>query len=630
VPRPSGAYPVTPAGLALVQPVGGTPGATGARLYVADLTAPKIHAVDLSDPCEPTEDEALSLLPTSSEDPTRVVLTDRISVSGLTPSGKRHLYAIDYADKSVMAFDVSDGAVGQQPLRAANAELNPFQPDDRARFGAAPVDVLILERDDPEPNGTGVTPLGIQCDPRAEADVCANDDDDSCDLGTRYRPTLDYEEGAGPFTLRGVFAVVVLASAEVAVIDIEDFDAPCRGPRDGGCPGGPPNAAFATDEPSCGVVIPNQARAGTYLLSNDDVGRHRPGIQSYPVLSLEDGTVLTPDTGPSMVALETGSLAVGGEIVDVLEELFITNEDGRRNTLLLNLENPRVHQIDQDWSITYQGALPGFEDKVAELDIGDGSFIDTTGHFCRLGVQSEAAVRESLSADPDLTEAQIDEAAARFADRVFIAESLFEPEADYWDGASCSYQECRTAFGPLETPKSTRDLRIVEAFEDRLEVADPEGVDPALVGCCFPTLVDYEIRPGDEWIVTGSSSGFVHSVIATPGTGECRPSCDPRLERRTSRVRGSSGDDTIPFVNALFSFAIQVQGELTRDMAFRFRTQGSFTPIRGQLTDDQRSNVQAQQIGYIQATDEIFVTDGSLEGVLLVPGDLVGDIRQYY
>ncbi len=632
-PRPAGAYTATPAGLALVQPVGGSPGASGARLYVADLTAPKIHGLDLDDPCEPSEDDALSLLPTSSDDPTRVVFTDRIAVSGVTPSEKRHLYAIDFMDKSVMAFDVSDGVTAPQPLRAANAELNPFQPDDRVRFAAAPVDVMILERDDPESSGTQVTPLGTECDPRKSAVVCSSESTD-CDLGTLYRPSLDFEKGAGPFTLRGVFAMVALASGELAVIDIEDFDAPCRGPKDASCGGEADDHTYSTGEPSCGVVLPHQARDGTYLLSNDDVGRHLPGIQSFPVLSLEDGTVIPEETGPSMVAVgDDGKLAVGGDVLDVTAGVA-SDDQGPRNTLLMNLENPRVHQADQDWAVTYQGALPGFENKVGDLRVSDGSFVDITAHFCQLGVQSEEAVRASLADDPELTPAQIDEAAVRLADRVFIAEALFESDADYWTGASCSFQDCRSAFGPLETPKSTRDLRIIEAYEDRLEVAGPPGLEAEFVECCFPTLLDYEIRPGDEWVVTGSASGFVHSTIATPESGECRPSCDPRLERRTSRVRylpESESKEVAPFVNALFSFGIQVKGEpLQRDMAFRFRTQAAFAAIRGQLTNEDRINVQAQQIGYIQATDEIFITDGALEGVLLVPGNLVGDIRQFF
>jgi len=645
IPRASGAYPVTPAGLALVQPIGGTPGATGARLYIADLTAPKIHNIDLSNPCEPRKDEIGALLPTSSADPTRAVFTDRLAVSGITPSKSRYLYAIDFMDKSVMAFDVSDGANLPEPLRTAHPELNPFQPGDRVRFGAAPVDVMILERDDPESIAGGVTPLGTLCDPNPNAKVCSSESTE-CDLGTLYRTSADYEVGAGPFTLRGVFAMVALASGELAVIDIEDFDAPCRGPKTpseaAGCDAGF-EGGQTSNEQSCGVVIPHEPRSAVYLLSSDDVGRHEPGIQSFPVLSQEDGTVIGEAFGPTLVGVgEAFRLAVGGDILegDDIADGVASDEQGPRNTLFLNLANPRVHQADQDWAITYQGALPGFEERVADLRMTDGLFVDSTTRFCELGVQSEEAVRALLT-DSGAT-GDIDAEAVRLADRVFINEPLAPNDSDYWGNAACSFEACRGAFGPPESPTTARDLRITEAFDDRLEIATPADVTADLVECCFPTLVDYEVRPGDEWVLVGGASGFVHSTIATPGSGECRPSCDSRLERRKSRIRYSfdTDEDKIPFVNALFSLAIVVKTTTSdpakevvlpaRDMSFRFRTQAAFTPIRGQLTSDDRLNVQAQQLGYVPATDEIFVTDGALEGMLLVPGDLVGDIRQFF
>ncbi len=650
-PRPSGGYVSIPAGVSLVAPPGAVPGASGARLYVADLGAPKIHALDLSDPCEPFEDEGQALFPSSTEDPGRVVLTDRLAASGVTPSNKRYVYAIDFADRSVMAFDVSDGQTSREPIRISRPELNPFQPEDRVRFAAAPVDVLLLERDDPEADGSGVTPLGTQCDPRpclGDEQCCNNDGDAQCDegqttqceacsIGTEYRSSDDYEEGAGPFTLRGTFAVVALASGNLAVIDVEDYDAPCRGPSSPSEAAGCDDTALGgntTDEPSCQVVAPFQQRSAYYLLTNDDVGRRQPGLQSFPVLSSDDGTVLKE--GVQLIAPPpSGSvvtLAVGGDVVEVPADGVVVDDQGPRNTLTLNFKNPRVHQADQQWLITYRGALPGFDARVADVRIQDGLVLDDTARFCDLGVQSEQAVRESLS-DSGLSSAEVDALSIRYADRLHIAEPLAASDSDYWSNASCSFQECRSAFGDETNPTVLRELRIFEAFQDHVTVAPPSQEEGALVECCFPTLVDYEVRPGDEWVLAGTASGFVHPVIARPGSGECRPSCDPRLALKTSRLRHSIGEEAVNiFDNALFRTAIVVSDAalLEVDMAFRFTTQSSFQPIRAALTSDDRGAVQAQQLGYVPATDELFVTDGALEGLLLVPGDLVGDVRQFY
>ncbi|NUP10921.1 MAG: hypothetical protein HOW73_33160 [Polyangiaceae bacterium] len=642
--RPSGEFDRSiPAGVALVAPPdGGTPGASGASLYVSDIGVPVIHVLDLADPCTPIEGEPL--LPTSAEDPSRVVITDRVAVSRLTPSAHRYLYAIDVEDRSVMAFDIStDGS--QQPLLMQNPEDNPFQPPDRVKFAAAPVDLAIIQRDLPEENDTGVSEIGTLCNP----DFCC--DTEECQLGNAFRTSSDFETGAAPFTLRGVFAVVALASGQVAVIDIEDFDAPCRGPQfpaaigcgeDSTCTEDGQLTGFATSgELTCNVVAPHQTRSGFFLLDNEDVGRHLPGIQTFPSLAREDGTVVTD--GPVMLAPADAAgaiLAVAGELQTIPPSGAILGDDGPENTLVLTTANPRVHQADQEWALTYQGALPGFGGKVGDLDVGAGEFSDSTAGFCDNGVQPEAAVRARLELEGGLSEDEIDSEAARLADRLHVSKPLAGVEAPYWESAACTFADCRATFGDETVPTVSRDLRIIEARQDSLELAPPVGTDAEFMQCCFPTLVNYEVRAGDEWVLIGGASGFVHDVIADPVTGVCRPSCDTRLDGLNARAEYSvlEGEPAVEpvFENALFGFRIVVprnnegQLDLERDMAFRFITQASFVPLRVPLTSDSRNNVQIQSLGYVPMTDEFFATDGGLEGLLLVPGDLVGDIRQFF
>jgi hypothetical protein len=65
---------------------------------------------------------------------------------------------------------------------------------------------------------------------------------------------------------------------------------------------------------------------------------------------------------------------------------------------------------------------------------------------------------------------------------------------------------------------------------------------------------------------------------------------------------------------------------LQRDMSFRFITQGNFIPLRGELTNSDRPTVAPQTIGYLPVIDELFVTDGGLEGLLIVASDLASDV----
>jgi hypothetical protein len=611
-------YAATPSGMALAED----------RLYLGDLTAPIIHVVDVTDACNPQELGGLA--PVSFEDPSRVVVTSKVAVSPeVSPSLKRFLYAIDVTDKSIMVFDVTTGVGDVLPLRHANPEVNPLQPPDRIRFAASPMDIAVVLRDSPRSAGNGIAPFGTRCDPRQEAVVC-NGSTATCDLGTLYRTSADFEDGAGPFEMRGVFAMVALGSGQIATIDVEDYDQPCRGPENASdCSAIGVGGPEATGEPSCGVVIPHTPRSGAYILTNEDVGRHVPGVLAFPVLSLDDGTVVS--VGIHSSAGGPGTLVVGGDTVQLLDDGSVLDDQGIRNTLQFRLQDPRVHQVDQEWSITYQGALPAFQNKRGELQLGsvDRELIDESAGFCAGGVQSEAAVRAQLEVQ-GVSGAALDAAAIRLADRLHVAQELPIQESQYWASAGCGFEQCRATFGDDEEPALTRDLRIIEAREDRLDLAAPEGVSDELFQCCFPTLVAYEVRPGDEWIITGAASGFMHSTIADPVTGVCRPSCDPRLALRRSRVRMDE-----LFVNALFQLKIAFTPDgsgvtLERDMAFRFTSQGSFIPLRGVLTNDDRPFVQPQALLYSRATDDLLISDGGLEGLLIAPGDLNGDLAQFF
>ncbi|EYF02805.1 hypothetical protein [Chondromyces apiculatus] len=210
-----------PAGIAL----------SGERLFVADLELPLVHAIDMATPCAPVERPPL--VTGSMDDPTRVVTTTRIAVSNSsTVDFRRYLYAVDADEGDLMVFDVSDGATQRTPIARPHPEWNPFIPPDRVRFNAPVRDILIIDRDlpvvDPE---TGVATTGIRCDPNPTLDVCSDTADPSCDLETLYRTSAAFDSGASPTRLRGTFAFALLTNAQISVIDIDDLDASCRGPK---------------------------------------------------------------------------------------------------------------------------------------------------------------------------------------------------------------------------------------------------------------------------------------------------------------------------------------------------------------------------------------------------------------
>ncbi len=750
---PSG-YPVRPGGLSYAD----------GKLYVSDLSAPVIHVVDMHapgaqghevvSPCNPVEQAPL--LPTSAEDPHRVVFASKISAApALTPDFKRYLYATDVQDASVMVFDISTSSTTRRPLQRAHKEWNPFQPRDRIKFPAPPADIVVVQHDQPAISPvTGVAPTGVLCDPNPGAVTCIPSDT-YCDLGTSYRTSPDYTLGAGPLKLRGEFAFAALTNGRVAVIDIADFDAPCRTPATptplAGCSTQGTTAQVTSQEVSRNVVGLNEPRANVYEAVGSQPGNHVPGIQTFPLLYANDGSVYAEtaaSTPPIMVATLPASPAAvpgactqpcdplacgttcdtlpgcplqtfvggiqtpidleGGQCTtpcqdgtactgavdcckqstcgtqgvchpancagdrtactpappsgqsfdpncnpDLCEDclpdgitactpavdakctaancvnatwgkptvnpVFTPGAIQGNNGLAMNLEDPRAQIADQNWAVTFEGPIPGFDARLAALELPSGStpaeLVDPNSRFCDNGVLGEKAFEEMLTAKGLPTTR-----AAGYADYVQITSDIPNPEDPYWTelsgfdggtGLACNYAECLNVFGPIEAPDltPTRDLRIVEAYEDHveLEVRNPGsgacGATPKCAGqclyraggpndgpgipntcvstldeikCCFPSAVTFAVRTGQQWSVVGDQSGFLHHVVPDATSGVCRNACDPTFARRNGRLIESSPslvpvpipdhdanplapdaiDPSPAFLNPMFRFAI--------------------------------------------------------------------------
>lgn len=666
-PAPQGVFTSRPSGLALSE----------STLYVGDLGAPVIHVLDVETPCEPTQRPPL--LPSSAEDPSRVVTTHHLAASPRGgPDFKRYLYAVDVAEGSAMVFDVSDDAASRSPLRRPDTDKNPFQPIDRIRYAATIRDIAIVTRDEPaEHPATGVAPAGTRCDPDPSLERC-DVTSTTCDPETLYYTSNEFETGAGPALLRGSFAFLLLSSGIIVVIDIDDYDAACRAPESSGsldplfgCPGvfGPEATSDgATGEVSCNVVTPHEGRSARFVLSDQDVGRYQPGLVTYPLLYDADGGLIPNNvsgqlfTSPQMRGTrplkEPGetpplTLQVGGsDPVPVLgfgddypPDGIVIDGDTIKHTLLMNLENPRAHIADQDWTVTYEGPLPGFAGRRADLRMNgaeDQGLYDSASRFCDNGVLGLEAWRAMLEplVGSGFTQEEVDFVVPILADRVQVLQPLPDEDDFYWDGASCTFQQCRSAFGTAEAPTLGRDIPILEAYQDHVLLADAIGVAPGLAECCFPTLVGFTVRPGRQWVVEGSASGFLHHVIPDPATGVCRNSCDPTRARLNGRVLSTASvsgvdqsvfDGTFTaFVNPMFRFAITESPDAParRGHQFRFTTQGGFSTLVISLVTE-TLDVQPQSMSFLPSTGEIFVADGSLEGLLVVGTDSLLLERQY-
>lgn len=715
-PIPPGPACVVPEKLPPVVSSGSTPRPAGLayaedRLYIADLSSPVVHVIDLPTPCAPKP--LPSLFPTSLEDPKRVVTTTRVAVTPeLTTDLRRYLYAVDAYDGATMVFDISDAGGSRFPLTKSHPEWNPFQPADRIRFASPVRDLMIFQRDIPAGNPvTGTAPEGTRCDP--DPRVTCDGTSATCDPGALYRTATDYSTGAGPTRLRGSFAVLLLTAGQIAIVDIDDLDGACRVPKtfdaEYGCPpasfvrecasavdcaasegcdaigrcvpasctndvqdgeeeglncGGPscsPCSWVGSGEVSCNVVVPNAPRSTSYVLTSEGVGRHGPGIQTAPFLSNADGALIqtsnaaAPRLHASLSAAGlTRSLVVGTKAQTIGTDGFFKVDGETKNTIVMTLEDPRAHIVDQPWGISYEGGLPGFSDKSGVLGDDGYTLTDSNSRFCDRGVQSRKSVQAILDAQGEQGASALD-----YADVVQITNELPGTTDVHWasaDDGVCRYDLCKTYFGVAGAPQPPRDVEIEEAYQDRLQLVEstvdvvdknnqPTTVQKGdLVRCCFPGTMTFNVRAKGQWIAIGAASGFLHHVIADPTSGVCRDSCDPDVQRLNGRVRTAPSDafesaadkaavtdgGKFAFVNPMFRFVITSGAEPPkRDMQFSFVTQGSFAPLVANLAGV-TSSILPQALRYVPPLGEIAITDGQLEGLLTVNLSSFVISRQYY
>jgi hypothetical protein len=523
-------------------------------LYVTDLTLPIIHIVDLSNPRSPTEIEPL--VATSASQPGRSVLVSGLAISpptsvlvdaGVLASGQsyglyaRYLYAIDSTDTpaSVIVYDVTDPVHSPHvPLTRPHPELTPQLPLDRIAFTAPVAAVAFAQHDFPltqDPaNGqdyVGSAGSGLICNPNANVNLFdaagivgdAAIDASYADPGAFYRYNYEVQQiGLGPSRLRGIFGFATLSNGDVMLIDVDDWDSPCRRPNvmsgfasDIAPPQVPtPGSAsifnpldpyqvpeagttngvsYVTNEAFFPVSQPHRPRS-LYPLDNDPVlGPHFPEIVVQPQLyNLVTGAGLSPgiDAGNPNLFPTFTSLADPSDAS--------TSTTGVR----LAWEDPLVHQ-NQSWRITYEGVLPTFGgvDAYIQKNTDDTSTTPPyetlelslpNGLFCRRGVEDLAIgqqrVAAAMAADGGVSFPP--DADQWVGDYVQIADELLPQTDPYWalpgtgsDGcwgdlpqkgaeyAQERYQQCLDYFEPVIEQNITRDFPILEAHDNRLVIS---------------------------------------------------------------------------------------------------------------------------------------------------------------
>ncbi|MBX3234062.1 MAG: hypothetical protein KIT84_32865 [Labilithrix sp.] len=600
-------------------------------LFIADDALPLVHVIDLSTPGAPVEREPFVV--SSLADPTRAASIRDLAVSPPTREYRRFLYAVDRKDGTIAVFDVTNLATAERtPMRRPHPELNPFQPEDRIGFGAPVVAVAFARHDFPlkRVNGLGLPTAqsGLLCNPNPNVDLKA---DPNGDLGAAYRASSsDVDVGLVPTRLRGIFAFATLTTGEIVAIDVDDWDAPCRRPQDlsssesgvavnigalsvpqpAPAPGDVdpyhapiPAPESVSQEIFFPVSAPHRIRS-TFLLRDDlTTGKHVPYLPSAPSITgtgaplalFGQGSEATPRLRPT--AARPG-VSAGTEEVGVR----------------FSIDTPDVH-FDQEWTVTYEGKLPGFEGLPAAIATRDEyrtlTLSQPQARFCAkgvedwvLGAERANAVTNALAASgrPGYSE-RLDR---RMMDYVQITDELLPATDPYWSlpdlqGADACWEgelarsaaedprvpgrrhaACSSYFGTVQQQNATRDFPILEAYDDHVVVGRFATIAPnktreaiysdasnvpymKLARCCFHNQAGFTVRGGAQWITVGTTLGFM-SHLLPDATGRCVPSCDPReqlLNGRAPALPYGPGefaphrDTPLAMRNPAFSFFVQ-------------------------------------------------------------------------
>src|ERR1039457_6911779 len=219
-----------------------------------------------------------------------------------------------------MAFDVSSSSKQRTPIIRQGTPYLPYYSPDRIQTNlqnARVKDLLFVTHDVPTVDPvTQISQTGVQCDPNPKDST----------LSTEYRTSGDYTPGASPSKLRGTFAIAALSNGQIGVVDVEDWDAPCRRPIENntssvpdwrGCSNDPSlkngytdtsTTRTVSDESSCNVVEQHHARSGRFFANNSTVGTSAPSLQTFPTLTSITGNISTDSSSkrtanPRMLAV---------------------------------------------------------------------------------------------------------------------------------------------------------------------------------------------------------------------------------------------------------------------------------------------------------------------------------------
>lgn len=401
----------------------------------------------------------------------------------------RYLYLVSAVDGSVRVWDVTRRAmVMANVLPAPNPErrrVDPTMGEDRVAIPAPAMAIAAVETKEYNPTNPEAPTI---------------DEAIRCDVGDPCRAGIN----AGPSQLRGVYVAVALRDGRLSMIDVDDYEAPCRAATCDGADGRvTPTYRFVRHAPRSADALTDPPRlaaqpATTVLLPGSTTGQPvEPDQAAVMVCGAERSVGSAPacgtdnDFGVTLTPREVG--ASGGGVTYGEPDPYAATNDS--------------------WSVVYEGVLPGLEQSGGGLSVRDGALVLSSpgAAFCARGALANDRARDVLVIRSDPTPLAVD--------------------ADL----------CAAVFGSGVSAVN-RDFVIERAYDDRLVLRSGGLDDLSVVPRCFPQAVTWRVRAGGQWTVIGALSGFLPAVrVGADGQCEVDPVKQGRVDAMVARCRDERG-----------------------------------------------------------------------------------------
>lgn len=516
-------------------------------LLVADANQPVIHRFGLSvlgasvlDPPvvtgAPTTDIDVTPYVPASSDPSDVAATER------------YLYAVSATDSSVMVVNYTEdpeetpedqktfGAV--LPVVAGNsARANEENVESRNRVRSAFSNVRAIEV---------ISPFYEPVE-NSSAGAVTVPEDQICDPNDSNEFALAQNES----NMRGVFLAVSLSNGQMYFLDIYDLNAPCRGGE--------------------GAIACSLAETGPDQFASIRRHRRRFGFTPASFIAIDGTPSLQFNTAAGKIDEATGlalnSDGPGLDLITCPDSMLnpSTSAADAAGTAVFGAQPGGVGRIcassqvwssfTQRWDSLWGGLIPNSEGGLGLF--ADQSFDGEPGNwflagdvpFCSVGVLGE---QDGPETDSLLSIEHLD---SYGGDRVLIVGEL---PPNTRDDPDCEqFTDLREDIDdfPVWFP-------IIRAFNDELEIGpspNPNRYTLDEIRFCFNQFTEYEIHTRNVYTVTGTSSDFIHRVIADETTDECvfDDSRPIELDDVDTFLTGRAFEGT-QFINPLVSFQIGV------------------------------------------------------------------------